>query len=81
MDNIRVAIERGGCLIAPAVRAAEHFRGADLHQDPHSTFSLYESDAFEAALGTFRAVVERRFADPVEWHDENDFIHAVRGDS
>ena len=44
----------------------------------YSTFSLYDSDAFEHALATFRATVERRFAGPVEWYDENILIHAVR---
>ena len=46
----------------------------------YSTFSLYESDAFEDALGSFREIVERRFAAPVEWYDENILIHAVRDD-
>ena len=46
----------------------------------YSTFSLYPPDAFEDALAAFRAVVERRLADPVEWHDENILIHAVRDD-
>ena len=44
----------------------------------YSTFSLYEPDEFEDALAMFRVVVERRFADPVEWYDENILIHAVR---
>ena len=43
----------------------------------YSTFSLYEPDEFEDALATFRAVVGRRFADTVEWFDENVLIHAV----
>ena len=47
----------------------------------YSTFSLYESDAFEDALGSFREIVERRYADPVEWYDENILIHAVRDDA
>ena len=46
----------------------------------YSTFSLYEPDAFEEALRTFRAVVGRRFAGPVEWYDENILVHAVRDD-
>lgn len=46
----------------------------------YSTFSLYEPDAFEDALRTFRAVVGRRFAGPVEWYDENILVHAVRDD-
>lgn len=46
----------------------------------YSTFSLYESDAFEDALVTFRAAIESRLADPVEWYDENILIHAVRDD-
>ena len=46
----------------------------------YSTFSLYDPDAFEDALATFRAEVERRFADTVEWYDENILIHAARDD-
>ena len=44
----------------------------------YSTFSLYEPDAFEDVLATFRTVVECRSADPVEWYDEDILIHAVR---
>ena len=46
----------------------------------YSTFALYEPDAFEEALATFRAAVERRFGDIVEWQDENILIQAVRDD-
>lgn len=46
----------------------------------YSTFSLYEPDAFEEALAAFQAAVERRFADTVEWYDENILVHAARAD-
>ena len=46
----------------------------------YSTFSLYEPDAFEDALATFNAAVERRFSQVVEWYDENILIQAVRDD-
>ena len=60
---------------APLERLLEQVRNRH-----YSTFSLYEPDAFEDALIAFRADVERRFADPVEWYDENILIHAVRDD-
>lgn len=44
----------------------------------YSTFSLYDPDAFEEALEVFRETVQRRFADAVEWHDENVLVHALR---
>ena len=47
----------------------------------YSTFALYEPDAFKDALATFRAAVERRFSDVVEWYDENILVQAVRDDS
>lgn len=46
----------------------------------YSTFSLYDPDAFEAALAGFQDNVRRRFADDVEWHDENLLVLAVRDD-
>ena len=46
----------------------------------YSTFSLYDPDAFEEALAVFRDRIESRFAGPVEWHDENILIQAVRDD-
>ena len=46
----------------------------------YSTFSLYDPHAFEEALDVFREKVQRRFADAVEWHDENVLIHALRND-
>jgi hypothetical protein len=46
----------------------------------YSTFSLYDPDAFEEALADFQKKVRRRFADAVEWHDENVLIHALRND-
>ena len=46
----------------------------------YSTFSLYDPDAFEAALAGFRDNVRRRFADDVEWHDENLLVLALRDD-
>ena len=44
----------------------------------YSTFSLYDQDAFEEALAEFREKVQRRFANAVEWHDENVLVHALR---
>ena len=46
----------------------------------YSTFSLYDRDAFEEALAVFRKEVRRRFADAVEWHDENVLVLALRND-
>ena len=46
----------------------------------YSTFSLYDPDVFEEALDVFRENVQSRFADAVEWHDENVLIHALRDD-
>lgn len=46
----------------------------------YSTFSLYDPEAFEKALAVFRREVRRRFADVVEWHDENVLVHALRRD-
>ena len=46
----------------------------------YSTFSLYEPEAFEDALAVFEKEVRGRFADAVEWHDENILVHAVRDD-
>lgn len=46
----------------------------------YSTFSLYDPDAFEEALAGFQETVRRRFADAVEWHDENVLVHALRDD-
>jgi cyclopropane fatty-acyl-phospholipid synthase-like methyltransferase len=46
----------------------------------YSTFSLYDRDEFEEALAVFQKEVRRRFADAVEWHDENVLIHALRND-
>ena len=46
----------------------------------YSTLALYEPDAFENALAAFRTAVERRFADVVEWYDENILVQAVRDD-
>ncbi len=46
----------------------------------YSTFSLYDTDVFEEALDVFRENVQRRFADAVEWHDENVLVHALRND-
>ena len=46
----------------------------------YSTFSLYDPDAFEEALAVFRKNVQGRFADAVEWHDENVLVHARRND-
>ncbi len=46
----------------------------------YSTFSLYDPDTFEEALAVFRKKVRRRFADAVEWDDENVLIHALRND-
>ncbi len=46
----------------------------------YSTFSLYDADAFEKALAVFREKVRRRFANTVEWHDENILVHALRND-
>ena len=60
---------------APLERLLEQARNRH-----YSTFSLYEPDAFEEALAAFRTIIERRFADPVEWYDENVLIHAVRDD-
>ena len=60
---------------APIDRLVEQARNRH-----YSTFSLYEPDAFEDALAAFRAAVERRFADTVEWCDENVLVHAVRTD-
>ena len=66
---------------APLERLVEQARSRH-----YSTFSLYEPDEFEDSLGRFRENVERRQvdsvdpADPVEWHDENVLVHAVRDD-
>ena len=46
----------------------------------YSTFSLYDSEAFEEALAVFQEKVQRRFADAIEWHDENILVHARRND-
>ena len=46
----------------------------------HSKFALYEPDEFEDAPATFKAAVERRFAQIVEWYDENILIQAARDD-
>ena len=46
----------------------------------YSTFSLYDPEAFEKALAEFRREVQSRFADVVEWHDENVLVHARRRD-
>ncbi|MDH3665012.1 MAG: hypothetical protein OEU92_34195, partial [Alphaproteobacteria bacterium] len=46
----------------------------------YSTFLLYDPDAFEEAVDVFRENVQRRFADAVEWHDENILVHALRND-
>lgn len=46
----------------------------------YSTFSFYDPDEFEEALAVFQKRVRRRFADSVEWHDENVLIHALRDD-
>ena len=46
----------------------------------YSTFSLYEPDEFEDALVAFRAAVKGRFADTVQWYDENILVRAVRDD-
>ena len=46
----------------------------------YSTFSLYDPEAFEKALAEFRRKVQSRFADVVEWHDENVLVHARRRD-
>ena len=63
---------------APLDRLVEQARSRH-----YSTFSLYEPDEFEDSLGRFRENVERRQVDPVdpiEWHDENVLVHAVRDD-
>ena len=60
---------------APLERLVEQARNRH-----YSTFALYEPDAFENALATFRAAVQRRFAEVVEWYDENILIQAVRDD-
>ena len=63
---------------APLERLIEQARSRH-----YSTFSLYEPDEFEDSLGRFRENVERRQVDPVdpvEWHDENVLVHAVRDD-
>ena len=60
---------------APLERLVEQARNRH-----YSTFALYEPDAFEDALAGFRAVVERRFGEVVEWYDENILIQAVRDD-
>lgn len=44
----------------------------------YSTFSLYQPEAFEAALASFRRKVRRRFGESVEWFDENVLVHARR---
>jgi len=46
----------------------------------YSTFSLYDRDEFEEALAVFQKEVRHRFADAVEWHDENVLVHALRND-
>jgi hypothetical protein len=46
----------------------------------YSTFSLFDPDAFEKALAVFREKVRGRYADTVEWHDENVLVHALRND-
>ncbi len=46
----------------------------------YSTLSLYDPEVFEKALAVFAKKVRRRFADAVEWHDENVLVHALRGD-
>ena len=60
---------------APLERLIEQARNRH-----YSTFALYEPDAFEDALAAFRAAVGRRFAEVVEWYDENILIQAVRDD-
>ncbi len=60
---------------APLERLIEQARSRH-----YSTFALYEPNALEDALATFRAAAERRFAEVVEWYDENILIQAVRDD-
>ena len=60
---------------APLDRLVEQARNRH-----YSTFSLYEPDEFEDALVAFRAAVKGRFADTVQWYDENILVHAVRDD-
>ena len=60
---------------APLERLVEQARNRH-----YSTFALYEPDEFEDALAAFRAAVERRFAEVVEWYDENVLVQAVRDD-
>ncbi|MDE0455814.1 MAG: class I SAM-dependent methyltransferase [Chromatiales bacterium] len=60
---------------APLERLIEQARNRH-----YSTFALYEPDEFEDALATFRAAVERRHPELVDWHDENILIQAVRDD-
>ena len=60
---------------APLERLVEQARNRH-----YSTFALFEPDEFEDALATFRAAVERRYPEFVDWHDENILIQAVRDD-
>ena len=60
---------------APLGRLVEQARSRH-----YSTFALYEPDAFEDALASFQAAIQRRFPEVVEWYDENILIQAVRDD-
>ena len=60
---------------APLERLIEQARNRH-----YSTFALYEPDEFEDALATFEAVVRSRYAEFVEWYDENILVQAVRDD-
>lgn len=46
----------------------------------YSTFSLYDPDVFEEALAVFQKNVRHRFADTIEWYDENILVHARQND-
>ena len=46
----------------------------------HPKFARYEPDEFEDALAIFKAAVERRSVQVVEWYEENILIQAMGDD-